>query len=197
MLKQHKKQHPICHASITSSTFDWLHQSLSRILWISTQVRLILKWCNKVNQMSGQSDSCKHQCLWFEHQTDSSELLHAGSEQQIRGDQNILHIFHNSHNRYGSLKWRQSSRLQWPPYNCFTVLSTRCLCGLCKNNHLSIISKKLALWQTNYSSGFHPLAQEEADYTFIFVVSWPQPGTRYLPKPLYHSPPWLDRERKI
>lgn len=79
---------------------------------------------------------------------------------------------------------------------CFTVLSTRCLCGLCKNNHLSIISKKLALWQTNYSSGFHPLAQEEADYTFIFVVSWPQLGTRYLPKPLYHSPPWLDRERK-
>lgn len=128
MLKQHKKQHPICHASITSSTFDWLHQSLSRILWISTQVRLILKWCNKVNQMSGQSDSCKHQCLWFEHQTDSSELLHAGSEQQIRGDQNILHIFHNSHNRYGSLKWRQSSRLQWPPYNCVLLFSAPGAC---------------------------------------------------------------------
>lgn len=98
----------------------------------------------------------------------------------IRCYQNILHIFHNSHNKYGSFKWRQTSRLQWPPYKlCSTVLSTQCLCGLCKNNRLSIISKKLALWQTNYSSGFHPLAQEEADYTFIFVVCWPQlaPGT--------------------
>lgn len=94
------------------------------------------------------------------------------AEHQIRGYQNSLHIFHNSHNKYSSFRWRQTSRLQCPPYKlCFTVLSTQCLCGPCQNNHLSIISKKLALWQTNYSSGFHPLAQEEADYTFIFVTS--------------------------
>lgn len=185
-------QHHICHV------FVWLHHlSPNRIPWISKEVRSILKWCNTVNQMSGQNDSCKHQCLWFAHQTDSFELLHAGAEHQIRGYQNILHIFHNSYNKHSSFKWRQTSRLQWPPYKlCFTVLSTQCLCGLCKNNHLSIISKKLALWQTNYSSGFHPLAQEEADYTFIFVVGWPWLGTRYPPKPFYHSPLQLDRERK-
>lgn len=146
--------------------------------------------------MSGQRDSCKHQCLWFAHQTDSFELLNAGSEHQIRGYQNILHIFHNSYSKYSSLKWRQTSRLQWPPHKlCLTVLSTQFLCGLCTNNHLSIISKKLALWQTNYSSGFHPLAQEEADYTLIFVVGWPRLGTRCPPKPLYHSPLcWPGRE---